>query len=160
MGKCICVHAHLQTHTYMIHSHTWRIFRYSTGLFLSLVFLHHSWFALKSSFLRCHQDLPVSLSDSFCISLASLVVSVDYLHDWIIFQTGRGYNLPDTRHQGIEFTRLQSSWPQVSYFFLFFHLWFCFQTCPCLPVLRRVHYLQKSFFRGVRRIWETLELAF
>lgn len=113
VSEPVCTHFWTHAHT-VTFSHHRRIFQYLTGLFV-FIFPPLFIFFLISSFLRLHKNLPVSLSNSLCISLASLIISVCYWHNWIIFQIGCRYNLSDTRYQGIEFTRLQSSWPQVSY---------------------------------------------
>lgn len=71
------------------------------------------------------KNLPSSDYIKICLCHC-LILFVSLLHLWSfagtiyitkLFQIGCGYNLSDTRHQGIEFTRLQSSWPQVSYLF-------------------------------------------
>lgn len=148
----VCMHAHILSHT---HLENIPVF----GLFL-LPPIHC---LLK--------NLPSSDYIKICLChCLSLFVSL--LHLWSfagtiyitkLFQIGCGYNLSDTRHQGIEFTRLQSSWPQVSYLFFlsFFHSWFCFQGWPCLSIVTRVHYLQEDpFLRGIRRSYESLTFAF
>lgn len=104
------------------------------------------------------KNLPSSDYIKICLCHC-LILSVSLLHLWSfagtiyitkLFQIGCGYNLSDTRHQGIEFTGLQSSWPQVSYLFFlsFFLSWFCFQSWPCLSVLTYVHYLQRILSWG------------
>lgn len=139
---------HFLTHTPGGYSSIWLAY-FALSLFPPPPFIA----CLTSSFLRLHKNLPVSLSDSLCISLASLILYGDCLYDWIMFQIGCGYNLSDTRHQGIEFTRLQSSWPQVSFFLSFLSLLILLSELPLSVGTYKCTLSPENpfFIRGIRR---------